>query len=66
MERLTLENFAQWCVSHEPGAVLGLLERIHALVVPDPGANGLLDRGVLGLLTVAFKVGNTVFPQMTL
>ncbi|XP_028172666.1 uncharacterized protein LOC114361723 isoform X2 [Ostrinia furnacalis] len=48
LERSTLENFAEWCVSHDPGALPGLLERIHALVVP-PHRN-LLGRGVLQLI----------------
>lgn len=48
LERSTLQDFAEWCVSHDPGALPGLLERVHALVVP-PHKN-LLGRGILQLL----------------
>ncbi|XP_047030371.1 uncharacterized protein LOC124637773 isoform X1 [Helicoverpa zea] len=48
LERSTLQDFAEWCVSHDPGALPGLLERVHALVVP-PHKN-LLGRGLLQLL----------------
>ncbi|XP_035439759.1 uncharacterized protein LOC118269000 isoform X1 [Spodoptera frugiperda] len=48
LERSTLQDFAEWCVSHDPGALPGLLERVHALVVP-PHKN-LLGRGLLQLI----------------
>ncbi|XP_026734290.1 uncharacterized protein LOC113498483 isoform X2 [Trichoplusia ni] len=48
LERSTLLDFAEGCVSHDHGALPGLLERIHALVVP-PHKN-LLGRGILQLL----------------
>ncbi|KAJ8731651.1 hypothetical protein PYW07_004815 [Mythimna separata] len=48
LERSTLQDFADWCVSHDPGALPGLLERVHALVVP-PHKN-LLGRGLLQLI----------------
>lgn len=54
LERSTLQDFAEWCVSHDPGAVPGLLERVHALVVP-PHKN-LLGRGLLQLLIYDLQV----------
>ncbi|XP_049872978.1 uncharacterized protein LOC126371706 isoform X1 [Pectinophora gossypiella] len=48
LERDTLENFAKWCVSHDPGALPDLLERVHSLIVP-PHKN-LLGRGLLQLV----------------
>lgn len=59
LERSTLENFAEWCVSHDPGALPGLLERVHALVVP-PHRN-LLGRGVLQLILEDLQVCMTSF-----
>ncbi|XP_045773209.1 uncharacterized protein LOC123872741 isoform X1 [Maniola jurtina] len=48
LERTTLEDFAQWCVSHDPGALPGLLERVHALIAPPH--KHLLGRGILNLV----------------
>ncbi|KAH9634565.1 hypothetical protein HF086_006190 [Spodoptera exigua] len=56
LERSTLQDFAEWCVSHDPGALPGLLERVHALVVP-PHKN-LLGRGLLQLIMDDLKVCN--------
>lgn len=54
-ERLTLEDFATWCVSHKPDSVSGLLERISMITAPvsDPG---LINPGVLNLLLETMKV----------
>lgn len=54
LERSTLEDFAEWCVSHDPGALPGLLERVHALVVPPH--RHLLGRGVLQLILEELQV----------
>lgn len=54
LERSTLQDFAEWCVSHDPGALPGLLERVHALVVPPH--KYLLGRGLLQLLNDDLKV----------
>ncbi|XP_026760961.2 uncharacterized protein LOC113519932 isoform X1 [Galleria mellonella] len=48
LERSTLENFAEWCVSHDPGALPGLLERVHSLV--DPPNKHLLGRNLFRLV----------------
>ncbi|XP_063364049.1 uncharacterized protein LOC134652808 isoform X2 [Cydia amplana] len=48
LEPSTLQDFAEWCVSHDPGALPGLLERVHSLVVP-PHTH-LLGRGILQLV----------------
>ncbi|XP_050675769.1 uncharacterized protein LOC126972772 isoform X2 [Leptidea sinapis] len=48
LERSTLQDFAAWCVSHEPRALSGLLERVHALVRPPH--QYLLGRGILHLM----------------
>ncbi|KAJ2948863.1 hypothetical protein O0L34_g5789 [Tuta absoluta] len=55
LEPATLEDFAEWCVSHDPGALPGLLERIHSLIVP-PHKN-LLGRGLLQLVVDDLQVG---------
>lgn len=54
LERSTLEDFAAYCVSHDPGALPGLLERAHALVVPQHGH--LLGRSVLTLMLEDLQV----------
>lgn len=54
LERRTLEEFASWCVSHDSGALPGLLERVHALVVP-PHAH-LLSHGLLDLVVSDLQV----------
>ncbi|XP_050350897.1 uncharacterized protein LOC126773786 isoform X1 [Nymphalis io] len=33
-ERRTLEDFAEWCVSHDSSALPGLMERVYAMIVP--------------------------------
>ncbi|XP_039753443.1 uncharacterized protein LOC120628861 [Pararge aegeria] len=48
LERSTLEDFAEWCVSHNPLALPGQLEGIHALIVP-PNEK-LLGRSILDLI----------------
>lgn len=48
LERVTLEDFAEWCVSHDAGALPGLLERVHSLIVPPH--KHLLGRGLLQLM----------------
>lgn len=55
LERSTLQDFAGWCVSHDPGSLPGLLERIHSLIVP-PHKN-LLGRGLLQLMLNDLQVG---------
>ncbi|CAB3236520.1 unnamed protein product [Arctia plantaginis] len=54
LERSTLEDFASRCVSHDSGALPGLLERIHSIVVP-PHKN-LLGQGLFQILVDHFKV----------
>lgn len=54
LERSTLEDFASQCVSHDNGALPGLLERIHSMVVP-PHKN-LLGQGLFQVLVEHFKV----------
>ncbi|XP_075978435.1 uncharacterized protein LOC142978054 isoform X1 [Anticarsia gemmatalis] len=53
LERSTLEDFASRCVSHDNGALPGLLERIHSIVVP-PHKN-LLGQGLFQILVDHFK-----------
>lgn len=48
LERRTLEDFASWCVSHDPASLSGSLERLHELVRPSNGH--LLGRGVFDML----------------
>ncbi|XP_011558082.3 uncharacterized protein LOC105388803 isoform X2 [Plutella xylostella] len=48
LERSTLEQFAAWCVSPDRGALPGLLERAHALLVPPH--QHLLGRSLLQLV----------------
>ncbi|KAM3962598.1 uncharacterized protein ACR2FA_003224 [Aphomia sociella] len=48
LEKSTLENFAEWCVSHDPGALPGLLERVHSLI--DPPNKHLLGRNLFRLI----------------
>ncbi|XP_045498674.1 uncharacterized protein LOC123696512 isoform X2 [Colias croceus] len=48
LERRTLEDFADWCVSHDRGALPGLMERIHALIVPP--YKHLFVRGLMELI----------------
>ncbi|XP_038209829.1 uncharacterized protein LOC119830767 isoform X1 [Zerene cesonia] len=48
LERRTLEDFADWCVSHDRGALPGLMERIHALIVPP--YKHLFARGLMDLI----------------
>lgn len=55
LERSTLEDFASWCVSHEPGALPGLLERVHSLIFPPH--KHLLGRGLLQLVLDDLQVG---------
>lgn len=54
LERSTLQDFAEWCVSHEPNALPGLMERVHAMVVP-PNRN-LLGRGLLEMILEDLQV----------
>lgn len=54
LERSTLEDFAAWCVSHEPGALPGLLERVHALILPPH--KHLLGRGLFQLVLEDLQV----------
>ncbi|XP_073957026.1 chemokine-like protein orion isoform X1 [Choristoneura fumiferana] len=56
LERSTLEDFAEWCVSHDPSALPGLLERVHALVVPPH--HHLLGRGLLQLVLDDLQEGH--------
>lgn len=48
LERSTLQDFAEWCVSHDPSALPGLLERVHSLIAPPH--KHLLGRGILNLV----------------
>jgi hypothetical protein len=54
LEKSTLVDFTQWCVSHDPGALPGLLERVHSLVTPPH--HHLLGRGILQLIVDDLKV----------
>lgn len=54
LERSTLESFAQWCVAPDPGALPGILERIHELITPPH--KSLLGSGLLGLILNDIKV----------
>lgn len=58
LERSTLEDFAEWSVSHDPYSLPGLMERIHSLIVP-PHKN-LLGQSLLQLLVESLKVCNHV------
>ncbi|XP_060803250.1 uncharacterized protein LOC106138026 isoform X2 [Amyelois transitella] len=48
LEKITLENFAMWCVSHDSGALPSVLDRVHALVAPPH--KHLLGRDLFGLV----------------
>lgn len=54
LERSTLQNFAEWCVSPEPNALPGLMERVHAMVVPP--LKHLLGRGLLQMIIEDLQV----------
>ncbi|XP_077283676.1 uncharacterized protein LOC143909525 [Arctopsyche grandis] len=62
-ERITLEDFATWCVSHNADSVSGLLERISMMTSPlsDPG---LINPGVLNTLLEAMKESNNYMWEM--
>lgn len=62
LEQSTLQNFAEWCVSHEPAALPGLMERIHALIIPPH--KHLLGRGMLQTLLEDLQVCKTVDIQL--
>nr|XP_032517092.1 uncharacterized protein LOC116769964 isoform X2 [Danaus plexippus plexippus] len=49
LERTTLQDFAEWCVSHDPGALPGLLERVHSLIAP-PYKHLLGGGGILHMI----------------
>lgn len=53
-ERLTMEDFAQSVISHDPSSVVNLVERIHAFVVPH--RRGITNSGLFGLLANAMQV----------
>ncbi|KAG6449172.1 hypothetical protein O3G_MSEX005930 [Manduca sexta] len=53
LEKVTLLDFAEWCVSHDQGALPGLLERIHSLIVPPH--KHLLGQSLLTLLQKRFQ-----------
>lgn len=55
LERTTLNDFAMWCVSHDRGALPGLLERVHSLIVPPH--QHLLGRGLFQLILDDLQVG---------
>ncbi|GBP21650.1 hypothetical protein EVAR_16196_1 [Eumeta japonica] len=57
-EHRTLEDFASWCVSHDPGAVTGLLDRVHALLIPSH--KHLVGRGLFRMLADDLEVGVTL------
>ncbi|KPJ14355.1 hypothetical protein RR48_01956 [Papilio machaon] len=61
LERATLEDFAEWCVSHDSGALPGLLERVHSLI--SPPHKHLLGRGILQLALDDLQVGKSIFPM---
>ncbi|XP_053609791.1 uncharacterized protein orion isoform X4 [Plodia interpunctella] len=48
----TIEDFARYCVSHDPEALIGLLERIHLLVTKK---ESLLGWSILGLILQNIK-----------
>ncbi|XP_053609789.1 uncharacterized protein orion isoform X2 [Plodia interpunctella] len=48
LEKITLENFAMWCVSHDAGALPSILDRVHALIAPPH--KHLLGRNLFGLV----------------
>ncbi|XP_068633245.1 uncharacterized protein orion isoform X1 [Battus philenor] len=48
LERTTLEDFAEWCVSHDSSALPSLLERVHSLI--SPPHKHLLGRSILQLV----------------
>lgn len=48
LEISTLQDFAEWTVSHDPSALPGLLERIHSLIVPPH--KHLLGTGMMQVL----------------
>lgn len=58
LERSTLQNFAGWCVSHEPGALPGLMERVHSLIVPPHKL--LLGHGLLQMVLEDLQVCTNV------
>ncbi|CAG5038295.1 unnamed protein product [Parnassius apollo] len=55
LERATLEDFAEWCVSHDSGALPSLLERVHSLI--SPPHKHLLGRSILQLVLDDLEVG---------
>ncbi|CAG9562206.1 unnamed protein product [Danaus chrysippus] len=59
LERITLEDFAEWCVSHDPGALPGLLERVHSLIAP-PYRHLLGGGGILHMILSDLQVRYTL------
>ncbi|CAG9125820.1 unnamed protein product [Plutella xylostella] len=65
LERSTLEQFAAWCVSPDRGALPGLLERAHALLVPPH--QHLLGRSLLQLVLDDLQISERLtYPMETL
>lgn len=59
LERSTLLGFAQSCVFYEPDALPGVLEQIHAHIVPPHKL--LLGKGLLQQIVEEVQVGTTLY-----
>lgn len=54
-EKMTLEDFARWCVSQRPSSIPELMERIHTITTP-VSEPGLINPGVHATLLDVLKV----------
>ncbi|CAH2096559.1 unnamed protein product [Euphydryas editha] len=54
LEKSTLQDFAEWCVSHDSGALPDLLERVYAMIAPPH--KHLLGRGILQMIADDLQV----------
>ncbi|XP_066151748.1 uncharacterized protein [Euwallacea fornicatus] len=52
-ERLTLEDFSQTVISHDPSSIVNLVERVHTFLVPH--RKGIVQGGLFDLLANAMQ-----------
>lgn len=56
LEQITLQEFAQWTISHDTMAIQGLLDRIHLLVTGSDELRNLGNIGTFELLSNSLEV----------
>lgn len=58
LEPKTLQDFAEYVVSHNPMSIHGLLDRIHALIMGSAELENVGNKGVLKLVAENLQVIN--------